>query len=398
MTRITANDIELIHADLMTAKATIEIDKGEGTKQNPFLINMIAYNAEQAIEKTLKAIIRNAEPKQMKTALENAVKASIDDEETAKRYKITDDKINAIMQSHDTSLLFYAVCEIQPDFEKKHPVIMMNKRRLPHINELRHGESSVSYQNAVYVLYLNAKNLFKELEAEYMKENDVDRSAIRVKATVNYSELHYQVLFDTPLEPTESISEEDAPETMPVTAGDLMLVKADLMVAKAILDSSEGVRGNLYMANMAAAYAEHAIEKVMKAMLKEQGGFEHLLRGHNTTALFNAVASIRPHFAEKHEFLDANKRRLPHINRAVRYGEEGITYRDARGLLYVASNLCKEAEAELIEKTGITPEELNDAGRAYYATLESQRVNKPVPKWKKKGAEPPKKPTTPEDR
>ena len=403
MTRITANDIELIHADLMTAKATMEIGNGEGTKKNPFLINMIAYNSEQAIEKMFKAIIRNADPEKAKTALEKAVRDSIDDEEVAKQYRITDEKISTIMQSHDTSLLFYAVCELQPDFKEKHPVIAMNKRRLPYINELRHGESSISYSNAVHVLYWNAKSLFREIESEYMKETGTDRSEIRAKAVVGYSELQYQNFYDSPLEPTESISEEDAPEAASVTAGDLMLVKADLMVAQAILSSSEGVRGNLYMANMAAAYAEHAIEKVMKAMLKEQGGFEHLLRGHNTVVLFNAVASVRPHFAEEHEFLDANKRRLPHINRAVRYGEKGISYHDARGLLYVASKLCNEAEAELVEKTGIGKKALGDAGRAYYVSLESQRVNRPfkpksVPEKETVEPDTEHKPTVPEDR
>lgn len=361
---------------------------------------MIAYHAEQAIEKTMKAIIRSADPEKARTALENAVKDSIDDEEIAKKYKITDEKVDAIMSSHDTSLLFYAICELRPDFAKQHPVIAMNKRRLPHINELRHGECSVSYTNAVHTLYLNARNFFKEIENEYIKKTGADRKDIRSAAVVGYSELSYQTFYDTPLEPTESISEEDAPEKIPVTAGDLLLVKADLMVAQAILSSTEGVRGNLYMANMAAAHAEHAIEVVMKAMLKEQGGFEHLLRGHSTVALFNAVASIRPNFAEEHEFLDANKRRLPHINRAVRYGEKGITYHDARGLLYVASKLCNEAEAELVEKTGISKKALNEAGRKHYASLESQRVNKPVPAWAKK--EPDKehetKPTTPEDK
>lgn len=379
---VPAHEIEKLHSDVLAMKAIRNADDGEATKQNPYLVNMIAYHAAQTIEKGMKAIIRSYEPEVAKAAMEKAVKAGLADEEARNAFVLTDDKMKDILESHDTVLLFNTINEVDPEFAKNHEAIDLNKRRFPIYNQLRHGEYSITYPKAIFILYRAANELFNEIEQQYIKETEKTRKDIQEESTVHYAELPTYTNRKEPVESDRTVSVEpkDAPQPKPITAGDLMLVKASLKTADVILASSRGVKSNLYMSNIIAFHAEQAIERTMKAILKEHGGFgDAILKGHNVALLLESVASIRPNFAENYEFIDANKRRLPHIPKAVRYGDDGISYFDAKGIFFVAKRLCEDFEKELIEKSGKTPEEIAEAGRAHYASLEKWRVSRPIP-------------------
>lgn len=372
--KIRASDLELIHADIMAASAI----RGCDTRSNPYLNNMMAFHSEQAFEKLLRALLQEQDREEVRKEFESYTKARLakTDPELAKEFTMTSEDVESAFRGHNVSMMFDACKKFVPDFCKDTPFFEANKRKFPYINELRHGESSISYHHACGLEY-NVRHLYSQIKAEYSKETGQDFRDIRNAATVSYSELDYIRFHKKPIEPTESVSEKDASEIKTVLPEDLMLIKAELDAASIILNTSENVRGNLYMANMIALHAGQAIEKSMKAILKSAGESPDKLRCHNITLMFNQVAAIRPNFAENHEFIDANQRRLPYLNNLVRYGERGISYYDAKGLFFVASNLYKEIEAETMEKTGLSRKEIEEAAIAHYRSLQKQYVERP---------------------
>lgn len=154
---MTAHELELIHADLMTAKALV--DSPEGRRDNPYIANMIAYHSVQAIEKCLKAILRDTDA----------------DED--------------LLHSHDMLRLCGEVQLVCPDFAKKYEFIYQNARALYFANELRYGDSSISMYTARGLLY-NANQFFKDLESRYTLETGFNQKDIRRIAKEHYGSLH----------------------------------------------------------------------------------------------------------------------------------------------------------------------------------------------------------------
>lgn len=152
-----AHELELIHADLMAAKSIL--DSPDGRKENPYMMNLVGYHAQQAIEKSLKAIVRGAG-------------------------KGDDD----LLHSHDMAGLCMEVQAIRPDFSEKYSFIFENARTLYHANELRYGETNIPAFTAKGILF-NANKLYYELEKEYTKETGFNRKDIRRIATEHYDTL-----------------------------------------------------------------------------------------------------------------------------------------------------------------------------------------------------------------
>lgn len=178
---MTAHELELIHADLMVAK---EIkDSPEGRRDNPYMMNMVAYHSAQAIEKSLKAVIRGA--------------GREDDE---------------LFYTHNISELIMEVQAIRPNFSTDYEFIQQNARRLNHANELRYGDSGIAPATASGLLW-NANKLFVELEEEYMKETSFDRKDIRRIAKEHYETLPKFRTYRPDLQNTQT---NDAEENKPV--------------------------------------------------------------------------------------------------------------------------------------------------------------------------------------
>lgn len=157
MLTVKASELELIHADLLVARSIL--NSPDTVKDNPYMTNMIAYHSQQAIEKSLKAIIRGAG-------------------------KGDDD----LLHSHDMAALCMEVQSIRPNFSQEYDFIFQNARTLYHANELRYGESGIPAFTAKGIFF-NANKLFCELEAEYTKETSFDRKDIRRIAKEHYDSL-----------------------------------------------------------------------------------------------------------------------------------------------------------------------------------------------------------------
>lgn len=105
MLTVKASELELIHADLLVARSIL--NSPDTVKDNPYMTNMIAYHSQQAIEKSLKAIIRGAD-------------------------RGDDD----LLHSHDMAALCMEVQSIRPNFSQEYDFIFQNARTLYHANEL----------------------------------------------------------------------------------------------------------------------------------------------------------------------------------------------------------------------------------------------------------------------
>lgn len=137
----TPRELEVIHADIMIAKSIL-YPQGESTSnQNPYLINQAAYHSEQAIEKSLKAIIRSKE--------ENP-----------------DEKI---LKTHNIEGLLLRAELCQPNFIQEHAFIAQNAHKLSFFNELRYGDESVGRADT-YVLFKEARALYNEVQREFLKD------------------------------------------------------------------------------------------------------------------------------------------------------------------------------------------------------------------------------------
>lgn len=157
----TPRGLEVIHADIMIAKNILYPQNGDTSKQTPYLLNQAAYHSEQAVEKSLKAIIRakNEQP----------------DERVLKTHNI------------ESLLLKAEMC--QPNFILEHSFISENAHKLSCFNELRYGDESVNKADT-YILYKEARTLFQELEKDYLKEFP-DKKQFHNTAVQQYKELKH---------------------------------------------------------------------------------------------------------------------------------------------------------------------------------------------------------------
>lgn len=164
----TPRELEVIRADIMIAKSILYPQDGNTSNQSPYLLNQAAYHSEQAIEKSLKAIIR-----------------SKDD--------APDEKV---LKTHNIEGLLLRVELCQPNFIQEHAFIAQNAYKLSCFNELRYGDESVG-RSDTYVLFKEARALFQEIEKEYLKEAP-DKKQLHNAAGQQYKDLkHISLSTDT---------------------------------------------------------------------------------------------------------------------------------------------------------------------------------------------------------
>lgn len=155
---MTSEELEIIHADLMVAKNCLTPpDEKKAQLQNPFMINMGAYHAEQAIEKSLKAVIREG--------------GKMDAE---------------LATTHNLSRLLVVAELVQPNIIQEHPFIAENSDVLSQANGLRYGTKSISLYDAKGLLF-NANALYKQLEERHYLESGKNVQEQRSESVQAYS-------------------------------------------------------------------------------------------------------------------------------------------------------------------------------------------------------------------
>lgn len=147
---VSAKELEVIRADVTVGKSAMQ------TKDNPVMVSMAAYHFAQAIEKSVKAVIR-----------ENA------DEPVSPDTLYTHNMEHLLVQAERHSA----------GFIQNHLFIADNAATLSAFNGMRYGNKTISVPDA-YVLMANAEKLMEELEQAYMQENQVSKSEIQKQAKV----------------------------------------------------------------------------------------------------------------------------------------------------------------------------------------------------------------------
>lgn len=158
---VSAKELEMIRADITVGSLCMQ------EKTSPVMTNMAAYHFSQAIEKSVKA------------TLNEAIKSG----------KIEkDEELREMMHTHNLGYLMIKAESAYPNFIQENLFIANNSRTIEKLNGLRYGEKSIPKADT-FVLMKNAKQLFYNLENEYMRELGVDKTAIAEKAKEEMREL-----------------------------------------------------------------------------------------------------------------------------------------------------------------------------------------------------------------
>lgn len=148
MNPISAKDCSLIEADILLANTAMS------NKDNLHMVAMAAYHYSQAIEKSLKAII-----------------------------KANDDK--SPDHTHDIATLLVQTELCSPNFITDHKFIADNAAELSAMNGLRYGDKAIR-KGDVYVLMKEAQRLYGELEQDLMKSASMDKDQLQKQANTMY--------------------------------------------------------------------------------------------------------------------------------------------------------------------------------------------------------------------
>lgn len=151
---VSAKDLELVRADITIGLSAMH------DKDNPIMIGMAAYHFSQAIEKSVKAVIRE---------------------------KATEPVSQDTMYAHNMEHLLLQAERFSAGFIQKHPFIADNAFTLSAFNGMRYGNKTISKPD-VYILMKNAKNLLYELENAYMQEHHVGKEEIHQHAKIQMKE------------------------------------------------------------------------------------------------------------------------------------------------------------------------------------------------------------------
>ena len=135
---IKAVDVELIHSDIMMANAAFYPNVNE--PQKPLMMNMAAYHAGQAIEKSLKVLIKDNRP----------------------------DLYKEISDTHNISLLVLKAELCIDGFVSEHKFIGENSDELSKLNNLRYGKKYID-KDSTFLVLKEAKILYREIEGEMLK-------------------------------------------------------------------------------------------------------------------------------------------------------------------------------------------------------------------------------------
>lgn len=150
MNPISAKDCSLIEADILLANTAM------ANKENLHMVAMAAYHYSQAIEKSLKAII-----------------------------KANDEKNPDY--THDIATLLVRTELCCPNFIADHKFIADNSAELSAMNGLRYGDKAIRKGDA-YVLMKEAQRLYEELEQDLMKTVSMDKTQLQKQANTMYKD------------------------------------------------------------------------------------------------------------------------------------------------------------------------------------------------------------------
>lgn len=141
----------MIEEDINLAKTLFYTPNGRGNEngsravrelqENPCVMNMVTYFSVQAIEKSLKYYIERENP-----------------------YKFEN-----IKYSHNVSDLLKTLEEGKQGFIKRHPDIYYNANTLTYCNNLRYSVSSVSKDDAYWVMGV-ARSIYHEVKRDFEEE------------------------------------------------------------------------------------------------------------------------------------------------------------------------------------------------------------------------------------
>lgn len=143
---ISAKDWSLINADVSLANVAMDNEK------NLHMIGMAAYHYTQAIEKSLKAIIRANNPEFKKS-----------------------------LATHDFAFLLVETELCCAGFIDKHQFIADNSQELSVMNGVRYGNKTVR-KGDVYVLMKEARELFNDLEQDLLRSTGLSKEQLQKQA------------------------------------------------------------------------------------------------------------------------------------------------------------------------------------------------------------------------
>lgn len=155
MSLIKPQELEAINSDILIAKKLL-YDKS--LSSNPYITNQIAYHSSQAIEKTLKAIIRDGG-------------------------KMT----SSLSTSHNIDALMIRAERCRVGIIHEYPLISENSDTLSKFNILRYCGKGINKSDAVSI-FKEARRLYQEVENEYLKESP-NKNNLRQKSLKEYRSL-----------------------------------------------------------------------------------------------------------------------------------------------------------------------------------------------------------------
>lgn len=155
-----------------------------------------------------------------------------------------------------------------------------------------------------------------------------------------------------------------------MTAQELEVIHADLLVAKNILyppDGGNHSQNNPQLNNLAAYLSAQAIEKALKNLVHDKGEMNaELSVTHNIASLLISVELYNPNFIRNHEFVTQNAKSLSKAN-SLRYGKKGIDKGDAIAIYKAARDLHCELQQEYLSENPDKRQMFNEAVRQYDA-------------------------------
>lgn len=161
-----------------------------------------------------------------------------------------------------------------------------------------------------------------------------------------------------------------------MTPQELETIHADIMVAKTILYNDTGISNNPYMTNQAAYHSAQAIEKSLKAIIRDGGKMNSILSTtHNIDALLLRAEMCRAGIIHDYPLVAENSDTLSRFN-SLRYCGKGIGKYDAISIFKEAKTLYQDLKQEYLKKNP-NKELFNENSLKEYDSLEKLKINKP---------------------
>lgn len=162
-----------------------------------------------------------------------------------------------------------------------------------------------------------------------------------------------------------------------MTPHTLETIHSDILVAKAILYSKEGLNEIPYLINQAAYHCAQAIEKSLKAIINNGGKLTNALHNtHNIDALMLKAEVCREGIIREYPLIAENSEVLSQFN-ALRYCGKGISKNDTIKLYKQARDLYQDLLSEFLKEHPDKKRYFAKSVREYDA-LEKLRLSKPT--------------------